>query len=103
MSTSGLSNNNVIPAFVITKVSFHVSVIMSDSSFSYCESKRTISSIHGDQIEEIHDVPMKVIIRPFPPELDTDKVKSLCDTLSVRKSILKFKKSCIFSVFVDHL
>ncbi|XP_005184028.1 putative sulfiredoxin isoform X2 [Musca domestica] len=38
-------------------------------------------SVHSANIEEIHNVPMRVIHRPIPPVLDDDKVKSLMETL----------------------
>ncbi|KAM4736789.1 sulfiredoxin-1 [Anableps anableps] len=38
-------------------------------------------SVHSDTIQEVHNVPMQVIIRPFPPELDEQKVQSLMDTI----------------------
>ncbi|XP_008275890.1 sulfiredoxin-1 [Stegastes partitus] len=38
-------------------------------------------SIHSDTVEEVHNVPMQVIIRPFPPVLDEQKVQSLMDTI----------------------
>lgn len=38
-------------------------------------------SIHSDNIEEVHNVPMDVIIRPIPPVLDEQKVQSLMNTL----------------------
>lgn len=38
-------------------------------------------SIHSDSVDEVHNVPMQVIIRPFPPELDEQKVQSLMDTI----------------------
>lgn len=41
------------------------------------------TSIHSHQISEVHEVPMNVIIRPFPPEVNEEKVKSLMDTLQV--------------------
>jgi len=47
---------------------------------NYCQ--KSVTSIHGDQISEVHDVPMEVIIRPFPPELDHNKVLSLVGTLN---------------------
>lgn len=40
-------------------------------------------SVHSANIEEIHNVPMRVIHRPIPPVLDDDKVKSLMETLEV--------------------
>lgn len=38
-------------------------------------------SIHSDTVEEIHNIPLQVIIRPFPPVLDEQKVQSLMDTI----------------------
>ncbi|CAN9515454.1 unnamed protein product [Ophioblennius macclurei] len=38
-------------------------------------------SIHSDNVQEVHNVPMQVIIRPFPPELDEQKVQSLMETI----------------------
>ncbi|XP_057372618.1 sulfiredoxin-1-like isoform X1 [Daphnia carinata] len=40
-----------------------------------------VTSIHGDQIVDIYDVPMEDIIRPFPPDLNNSKVDSLVETL----------------------
>ncbi|XP_046670891.1 putative sulfiredoxin [Homalodisca vitripennis] len=42
-----------------------------------------VTSIHSHQIAEVHKVPMRVIIRPFPPEVDEEKVKSIMHTLEV--------------------
>lgn len=38
-------------------------------------------SIHSSNIEEVHNVPMQVIIRPIPPVLDELKVQSLMKTI----------------------
>ncbi|XP_041654443.1 sulfiredoxin-1 [Cheilinus undulatus] len=38
-------------------------------------------SIHSDSVEEVHNVPMDVIIRPIPPVLDELKVQSLMNTI----------------------
>ncbi|KAG5281711.1 hypothetical protein AALO_G00047940 [Alosa alosa] len=38
-------------------------------------------SIHSDNIEEVHSVPMNVIIRPIPSVLDENKVQSLMNTI----------------------
>ncbi|XP_055371176.1 sulfiredoxin-1 isoform X3 [Condylostylus longicornis] len=38
-------------------------------------------TIHTALIEETHNVPMSVIIRPIPPVLDDKKVQSLMDTI----------------------
>ncbi|RVE55208.1 hypothetical protein evm_000106 [Chilo suppressalis] len=40
-----------------------------------------MTSIHSGYKEEVHDVPMSVLIRPFIPELDEDKVNSLMNTI----------------------
>lgn len=42
-----------------------------------------ITSIHAGLIEEVHDIPMTVLIRPFPLEVDEDKVRSIMMTLRV--------------------
>uniref|UniRef100_A0AAV2LZG4 Uncharacterized protein n=1 Tax=Knipowitschia caucasica TaxID=637954 RepID=A0AAV2LZG4_KNICA len=40
-----------------------------------------MSSIHSDSVSEVHNVPLHVLIRPFPPELDEHKVQSLMETI----------------------
>ncbi|XP_018331421.1 sulfiredoxin-1 isoform X2 [Agrilus planipennis] len=40
------------------------------------------TSIHAGTITEVYDVPMSVIIRPFPPEVNEEKVRSLMETIS---------------------
>ena len=40
------------------------------------------TSIHSSPNAEVHDVPMSVLIRPFPPSVDEKKVQSLMQTLS---------------------
>ncbi|XP_072305326.1 sulfiredoxin-1 [Eucyclogobius newberryi] len=45
------------------------------------ESPSAMSSIHSDSVSEVHHVPITVIIRPFPPELDEHKVQSLMETI----------------------
>ena len=44
-------------------------------------TEKEITSIHAGLIEEVHDVPMSVLIRPFPPEVNEEKVQSLMKTL----------------------
>ncbi|KAK6479274.1 sulfiredoxin-1, partial [Huso huso] len=39
------------------------------------------SSIHSDSIAEVHNVPLRVIIRPIPSVLDEKKVESLMETI----------------------
>ncbi|KAM9218984.1 sulfiredoxin-1 [Leptosomus discolor] len=38
-------------------------------------------SIHTQHISAVHDVPMRVLIRPIPAELEPAKVQSLVETL----------------------
>uniref|UniRef100_A0A4W5KES2 Sulfiredoxin n=1 Tax=Hucho hucho TaxID=62062 RepID=A0A4W5KES2_9TELE len=38
-------------------------------------------SIHSDNVEEVHNVPNEIIIRPIPPVLDECKVQSLMGTI----------------------
>ncbi|XP_030746177.1 sulfiredoxin-1 isoform X2 [Sitophilus oryzae] len=40
-----------------------------------------MTSIHAGNISEIHEMPLKEIIRPIPPILDEKKVASLMKTL----------------------
>lgn len=40
-----------------------------------------MTSIHSSENAEIHEMPMSVLIRPFPPEVNDEKVKSLMRTL----------------------
>lgn len=48
---------------------------------------RKMTSIHSTNIHEVHEMPMNIIIRPIPPQLDEQKVKSLMETLSDPKKI----------------
>ncbi|TRY57618.1 hypothetical protein DNTS_021052 [Danionella cerebrum] len=38
-------------------------------------------SIHSDNIQEVHNIPIDVIIRPIPPVLDEHKVQSLMSSI----------------------
>lgn len=40
-------------------------------------------SIHSANIEEVHEVPLNVILRPIPSEFDEAKVQSIMETLQV--------------------
>jgi len=44
-------------------------------------------SVHSDGVELIHEMPINEIIRPIPPQVNEEKVKSLMNTITV--SILK--------------
>lgn len=46
-------------------------------------SKRCNTSVHSASIEQIHEMPLNEIIRPIPPQVDEEKVKSLMEALSV--------------------
>lgn len=56
-----------------------------------CDRDRSLSSkcladkltIHAAHIDEVHDVPMRVLIRPIPSVLDEQKVLSLMDAIRV--------------------
>uniref|UniRef100_A0A8C7QY37 Sulfiredoxin n=1 Tax=Oncorhynchus mykiss TaxID=8022 RepID=A0A8C7QY37_ONCMY len=41
----------------------------------------TVESIHSDNVEEVHNVPIEFIIRPIPPVKDKSKVHSLIGTI----------------------
>lgn len=41
------------------------------------------ASIHSAGIEQIYKMPLSEIIRPIPPQVDEEKVKSLMEVLSV--------------------
>ncbi|XP_061529326.1 sulfiredoxin-1 isoform X1 [Phycodurus eques] len=44
-------------------------------------------SIHSKRLQEVNDVPIDVIIRPFPPVLDEQKVQSLVNTIKAGADI----------------
>nr|CAB3266601.1 sulfiredoxin-1-like [Phallusia mammillata] len=44
-----------------------------------------IVSIHSDHISEVHTMPIKHLIRPFPSELSEEKVLSLMETIQDEK------------------
>ena len=41
----------------------------------------SFTSIHSGIEAEVYDVPMNVLIRPFPPDVNEEKVCSLMETL----------------------
>ncbi|XP_043504637.1 putative sulfiredoxin isoform X2 [Polistes fuscatus] len=43
---------------------------------------KVATSIHSSVDAEVFDVPMNVIIRPFPPDVNEGKVQSLINTLN---------------------
>ncbi|XP_072935338.1 uncharacterized protein Srx [Epargyreus clarus] len=48
---------------------------------SVVRNTASMTSIHSTYKDDVHDVPMSVIIRPLIPELDETKVQSLMDTI----------------------
>jgi hypothetical protein len=61
--------------FFVTVMTTKTEVFKSDT--------QEITSIHAGLIEEVHDIPMTVLIRPFPLEVNEDKVQSIMKTLQV--------------------
>ncbi|XP_038165296.1 sulfiredoxin-1 [Cyprinodon tularosa] len=59
----------------------NMSTLVDKSRTTDGENNADNRSVHSDTIEEVHNVPLQVIIRPFPPELDEQKVQSLMDTI----------------------
>ena len=49
-------------------------------------SEKGTASIHAGHIAEIHNVPIKHLIRPLPSELDEPKVISLMETIKVLRN-----------------
>ncbi|KAK2851784.1 hypothetical protein Q5P01_008060 [Channa striata] len=54
---------------------------MSTQSVAATSTNDENRSIHSDIVEEVHNVPLNIIIRPIPPVLDELKVQSLVDTI----------------------
>ena len=42
------------------------------------------TTIHAAHITDIHNVPIKILIRPIIPVLDEEKVKSLMESIKVK-------------------
>lgn len=58
------------------------------------ENQNEFTSIHSANIEDVHLVPIKHLIRPIPSVLNEAKVISLMKTIQV--SILNKKKRSLF-------
>ncbi|TNM86696.1 sulfiredoxin-1 [Takifugu flavidus] len=56
--------------------------IMSTQSGATGDRNHDNRSIHSGNVEEVHNVPMQVIVRPIPPVLDEQKVQSLMKTIT---------------------
>lgn len=59
---------------------------------------KSYSSVHSAGIEQIHEMPLSEIIRPIPPQVNEEKVKSLMETLSVSISLINRYVSHIYFV-----
>jgi hypothetical protein len=60
--------------------------VMQSTSRVLESSTQDITSIHAGLIKEVHDIPMEILIRPFPLEVNDDKVRSIMKTLQVSSS-----------------
>ncbi|XP_057327808.1 putative sulfiredoxin isoform X1 [Microplitis mediator] len=67
---------------MMTNVRNLVKVCGSKFKNNYSKMNSDSTSIHSNKDAEIYDVPMNVLLRPFPPEVNEEKVKSLMETLS---------------------
>ncbi|XP_022043843.1 sulfiredoxin-1 [Acanthochromis polyacanthus] len=59
----------------------NISIMSSNCGAADGQNTSDNRSIHSDTVEEVHNVPMQVIIRPFPSVLDEQKVQSLMETI----------------------
>ncbi|KAM3957026.1 sulfiredoxin isoform 1-T1 [Aphomia sociella] len=50
-------------------------------------SSARMTSIHSAYKNEVHDVPMSVIVRPFVPEVSEEKVMSLMETIQNEEKV----------------
>ena len=62
---------------------FHIMAESESVDLKTCEKLPEHLSVQAAHIHEIHNVPMKVLIRPFPSVLDEKKVLSLMETIEV--------------------
>ncbi|KAL3871095.1 hypothetical protein ACJMK2_039114 [Sinanodonta woodiana] len=58
---------------------------MGDDATGYTDS--SLESIQASHIQEVHNVPIHVLIRPFRSELDEAKVQSLMETIRNQQSL----------------
>lgn len=75
----------------VTRVKFIVlsrgqTSIMSTQSGATGDRNPDNRSIHSGNVEEVHNVPMQVIVRPIPPVLDELKVQNLMKTITVNSA-----------------
>lgn len=70
-------------AYIISAPRTWFVTVMTSTSKVLKSNAEDITSIHAGLIEEVHDIPMTILIRPFPLEVDEDKVHSIMKTLQV--------------------
>jgi hypothetical protein len=61
--------------------------VMASTSRILESSTQDITSIHAGLIKEVHDIPLEDLLRPFPLEVNDDKVHSIMKTLQVSSSL----------------
>ncbi|KAL4219656.1 Sulfiredoxin [Mactra antiquata] len=73
------SNDNHLQTYDDERIKFCDSVM--DGVCDKFQDDSNTGSIHSGQIGEVHNVPLKILIRPIPSVLDETKVKSLMETI----------------------
>ncbi|BFZ20133.1 hypothetical protein BsWGS_23172 [Bradybaena similaris] len=61
----------------------------SEKTDEYCSKLPDHISVHAAHITEVHNVPMRVLIRPIPSVLDETKVASLMETIQNPETVDK--------------
>lgn len=56
------------------------------------------TSIHTDGISEIHEVPLKEILRPLQSQVDEEKVQSIMKTLQVINNNYSYDSRAIYNL-----
>lgn len=70
------------PVMVLPKAQQYIKFLLRPiGSNTYSIMNKAPTSIHSDPNAEVYDIPMNVLIRPIPPDVNETKVKSLMDTL----------------------
>lgn len=81
-----VDHNNCEQNTVSTRMPFSVDenkALHSEKTDEYCSQLPDHISVHAAHITEVHNVPMRVLIRPIPSVLDETKVASLMETIQV--------------------
>lgn len=73
--------NSALKNSVVSGIRNFAGSAMASTSRVLESNTQDITSIHAGLIEEVHDIPMGVLIRPFPLEVNDDKVCSIMKTL----------------------